>query len=341
MKHMSIHAETAFINLLGSESNIVKYAESGPISSLIEAASSYFSNKIDPDNKTASILSLLAPTAVYGVASALGLNWIAKLLGVATAVFQIEIKDILQNIFNNIKPSIESGTQFTSNQLSTVVSNAFSVGNTFESKSFDMQMREVVMFKIAINKIADDKKPFLAFPDLKGKTLTILARVFFWIFKVALSSAGFMAAGEGINKLLGRPNVIDKTQQDGKAVDKAKVEMQNAIPSASKAVTTKFKLNPAYIDESLNMQGTVWSENVPNNSSSIKNLVMSFVTDVYDVNQYKSQIQNLPLFRVICSNIEKYNRTPSEDNIVFIPKTFKSKKALADVIVEELAKTIA
>ena len=125
------------------------------------------------------------------------------------------------------------------------------------------------------------------------------------------------------------------TVRDGKPVETVK----DITPAAPKSTQTKFSIKPGYVDTRYNTSDdTNWIEKISNNKSSIENMLVSFVKEVYDgLNGQDALIRSVPGFQITADNIAWYNHSSVGDPIVFIPKHFTSKKQLVDNFIDQIA----
>jgi len=96
----------------------------GEESSLIDAASSYFDQHYDENDKVGSMISALSPGLTYAAFQSFGFGSIGLLLGLAQSVFNFNIKDIFDSICSGIKSLISGGKETTSDAVERVVTNA-------------------------------------------------------------------------------------------------------------------------------------------------------------------------------------------------------------------------
>jgi hypothetical protein len=79
-------------------------------------------------------------------------------------------------------------------------------------------------------------------------------------------------------------------------------------------------------------------ENIPNNTSSISNMLVNFAKEVYDsLNGKESLITSSSGFNVVKDRIVWYNRTSAGAPFIAIPKYFISKKHIVDYFIDEVA----
>lgn len=298
-------------------------------SSLISAISNYFSNNFDENNKTKSIVNLLAPGIVFNVLSkGLGLTWIGFALSVAIRVFHIDVYGILESIYNQIKPSIENNNKFSSDQVHNIVKNSVESSYQASTTSKAAAVREAVLFKIALEDYQINKNAQV----FSKAPISLLTSILSWFFKIALASGGFMVAGDAINKLVNRPNALDSSYQEGKT--KPPIKEQTAIITSTQ---TKYPINKSYSDVKYN-QGTPWSVNAKNTPEGIEDMLVDFAHEVYDIKDDPS-ITTGTAFNVLKARIVAFNKSSEGDNLVFIPQYLKSKKEIVDTFIDEVAKS--
>lgn len=340
---LQFYADTLIVEAL-LENEFTKTAEGG-ISDLISGVTNYVSGHINPNDKSGSVLDMLAPGVVFMALRAMNLTWLGILLGIAMQTFHIDVHSILRSIYDKIKGYVSDKKLLSSEQIDGMVSSSVQEhtapateqeAKTFlESKQFSQHLRDAKFLKLAMQEYQFRKNSgFLdLFSSKKGATSSLLTTVLSWFFKVALASAGFMVAGDIVNKFLGRPNVLDKTYQEGKP-------SPQVAPSAPivTSTQTKFKTNPSYQNDQHNVS-SLWSIPISNDPSSIGQMIIDFAKDVYSgLDGKESDIQNTSGFNVAKNRIVWYNQSSQGDNMVFIPKYFTTKKEIADLFIDELAK---
>jgi hypothetical protein len=149
-----------------------------------------------------------------------------------------------------------------------------------------------------------------------------------------------MVAGDVANLAMGRPsalsgNIAEQEAQKDKSKPSAAV-----VPEPSQ---TKFPHNPSYSPEEYNISSsTVWIEHIPNNLSSINNMLLDFAKEVYNnVSGNEQVFLNTPAFQVVARNIAWYNHQAGPDSpMVFIPYEFKNKKDIVNLFIGYVAQKI-
>lgn len=356
-KEISLYVDTLMIESLLSTAPITKNAQAGGmISSLIDKVKNYFGAQIDPDNKTGSLLNLIAPAIVAKTFSAFGLGWLGILLGLAMRIFHIDVNSILSSIYDKIKSLVSEGKPTTSAQVDSIVQSAVQenikpssestleqVWSVLNKTSYQDSMRDARIVKLAMIEYQYMEKTGASFPKefaslfsaKQAKTAGVLSKILSWFFKIALASAGFMVASDVINKFLGRPNAIDGTIQKGKPVAFEK-SPEPAAPVHT-STQTKFKLKSTYSPENYN-QNDNWIEKVNNSESSIGDLLISFAKDVYDgLNGKESLIKGTAGFNALVDRISWFNHNAPNNSLLWIPKEFHSKKQIVDYFIDDVA----
>jgi hypothetical protein len=333
--------------ILSDTNGLSKTAQEGVASQLISKVHSYVSNNINPEDKTGSLLNMLAPGAITVLFRALGLGWLGFLFGIAMRVFHIDVASIIESIWNSLKSELSGGKQMTSAQVDNIVNSAVETHTkpaTQEeaekaSQTYQLQsvnFRDAKMLKLALADYALLECGIIKqsgildiFSSQKTKTASILSRVLSLFFKVALASAAAMVAGDVINKFLGRPNALDDTMQHGKPVG------EQATAPAVISKQTKFKVSPSYHDTP---KGGNWIENVSNTKEGIQDMLTRFTKEVYpDTGSMDGVIRSTAGFQAIVDNILWHNHTSAGGPIVFIPPMFSSKKMLVDHFIDDVA----
>lgn len=354
---IAFYVDNLIIETLLSDEGLSKNAQaSGMVASLISRVKDYVGNHIDPDDKSGSVLKILAPGAISYLFSTIGLGWLGVLIGLAINVFDIDVTSIWSSIYNEIKSLLSGDKQVRSSQVDSIVNSAIQQHNTsynddtmvnFQTKSeYKNLFKEAKLLKLtmiaydqnlnSINKQSDNLVSFAAMR--RSVFIRILSKVLSWIFKVTLASAGLMVAGDAVNKFLNRPNAFDDTIQHGKPT--VPVEQVQA-PPATVSHQNKFPLNPNYHDTQYNTNGN-WIEKFQNSKSGIENMLISFVKDVYTgLDNMENTIKSTPTFQATVDEIAWYNHTAAGDPIVFIPKFFTSKKQLVDHFIDDIANRVS
>lgn len=312
----------------------LSYKKASILSDLTSSVSQYVSNHIDPDDKVGSILNILAPGAI----SVLFGGKIGLFFGLLMRVFNVDVAGILRSIYDSIKSHLGQNSQISSEQVNDYVTAAVNqhAGDVTPVKTSTL-LKYAPIAKLALQ----DYEESLLYSTAKPRAFTksfgvsLLSRILSFVFSTALAAGGLMLAGDAVNKFLGRPNAFDNTLQSGKAVE------QPEAPPAPTSSQTKFPVKSGYNDVQHD-PSTNWIERYPNNPSGIQNMLISFAKEVYDgLDGLEGTIISSPLFKATVDNIAWYNHMAAGDQIVFIPKFFKSKKDIVDHFIDDVAKRTA
>lgn len=336
-EELRLYNDTLIVEtILSNKNKFLKKAD--VVSNLTESVKNYISAHIDPNDKAGSLLNILAPGALSITLSAMGLGWVGLLIGFAMRTFNIDVKGILSSIYDGIKSLIHgSDSKISSSQVDEIVNSTIQSHATEAIPvhySMQQSLKDAKFLKLALinyDKNIISGNNIFKYAAKRGSTLNILGKVLGWIFKISLASAGFMVAGDAVNKLLDRPNAFDGTLKDGKSTTPTSIPVDHIA-----ATQTKFPVKSDYVDTQYNVNGTNWIEKVNNSKSSIENMLVQFTKEVYD-NVNDQEIKASPTFKTIVDNIAWYNHSAAGDPIVFIPKMFVSKKQLVDHFIDSVA----
>jgi len=346
---INFYAETMVVQALLSNNGLSKTAGLAEMASeLISKITGYVGSKIEPDNKVGSVLNMLAPGVLSLGLSAMGMPWIGLLFGAAWKIFNIDISGILSTIWTSIKGLIGGGQQTTSEAVDSAVSSAVQAhskpateeeAQAAAAKASQLPatqsqlLRDVRIVKLAmieferINMQSNNSLQSTAglldiFSGQKSTITSVLMKVLGWLFKVALASAGFMVVGDLINKyVLNKPSGTDAPAP--------------AAPTGPTSTQTKFKLQPTYKD--IKRSGN-WVMSIPNNSSSIGDMLVDLAKKVYQgLDGMENIIEATAGFQVIRNTITSYNQASSGDAMVYIPKNLTSEKQIVDWFIDDVA----
>jgi hypothetical protein len=333
--------------LLQNHSLIKIAQEGGPLTELINKVKDYFGQHIDPNDPVSSLLGILTPGLIF---SFLGYGWLGGLIGLAINVFHVDVKGIISSIINKIKGLITGNKPTNSEKVDEIVASSVqefdkpisetsndtsvmedTLNKLLKSTSTVQLSKDIRLVKLAIVQPIKTAKWGGGLAARQKTTMTLLAKVLGWIFKVILASAGLLVAGDVVNKFVGRPNAFDGGLKDGKPIAATPVPLVTSKQ-------TKFPKQSNYIEEQFNSGDTNWVESVANNDPSITAMLIQFAKDVYNgLEGYENIIRTSPAFEIIKNRIITYNRTTPGQTMVFIPKYFKSKKKIVDLFIDDVA----
>ncbi len=316
--------------ILGNKSLYKKADASGLMAGLVSKIKDYVSAHIDPKNPAGSIINILAPGVISMTLKSMGFGWIGVLFGMAASTLHLDINSVLQTIWTDIKGLIGEGKQTTSSQVDAVVHSAvqsnLGTSQAIQPKlTFDQNLRAAKLVRLSMEDFDRQTLSLSSAPIsviASSKTANILTQVLSWIFKVALSAAGFLVAGDVVNKFVGRPNALDQTGSE------TAPSAQSSLPTSTQ---TKFPLKS---DSPIPFMLPI--QNTPEN---IDSTIINFAKSVYSgLDGKEEQIKALPGFLAAQDKIKYYNSTTQGNNAIYFPKEFTSKKQLADLFIDDLAK---
>lgn len=329
---LTFYLDTLIVEAALLDDQLIKNA--GILSTIKDGIVSYFNNHMNPDDKIGSVLNFLAPGAI----SVLIGGWLGPTFGLAMRVLNVDVAGILRTLYDSIKNMLQSGQPINSNQIDDLVTSTIQVstGEVIEKNSFYNDLKYARFLKLATidlhhSRISEENLKNLFASNRRSKSIGILAKLLSWIFKVALSSAGLMVAGDAVNKLLGRPNAFDNTIQNGKEIENSKP------PVIRQPQQTKFKIKPSYNNIQYNKSQS-WIEQYPNTKSGVESMLISFVKEVYEgLDNSDNVIRSVPGFKTTVDEILWFNHSSVGDPVIFLPKYFISKKQLVDHFIDEIA----
>lgn len=354
---ISFYVDTMIVETLLAEPKL-SYKQAGIVNDLLNRIKDYFMQHIDKSHPVESVLTILAPGALWLTFQALGIGKWGLLLGLLANVLHINVGGMLASFYEKVKSLISGGKQVSSSDIDQIASSVTSEHNTppteDEAKDAYQQMQkqqdipvtyssmelleEAKFIRLALISYEDQqlrltkKAGLLSFISgfglRKSKGTSLLANILGWIFKLALGSAGLMVAGDVINKVIDRPNALDKTYQAGQP-DKQIPEKSVPLPVIS--TQTKFKVKG---DAPLPRMVTL-----TNSPQNVEAAVMQFAKDTYfGLDGKESIIQGTPGFMAVVSDINHFNELHLGSAGFFIPPTYTSKKQMTDYFIDDVAK---
>lgn len=300
--------------------NLNKFASDDLISSTAGRVKDYVDQHINPDDKVGSFLNLIAPGAIATTLNAVGLGGFGTLIGLSLRVFHVNVWDILKDLYNKFRILLSHQQSITPQLVDNLVVDSMKKSTPQALASNYQLLNEIRQIKLSI------LNPEFSKFAVKSSQLGMIQSILSWFFKTALAAAGLMVAGDAVNKVLKRPNALEKTLKPTPQYQ----SRQNI-----------FKINPSY-SESARDPNSNWIENIPNNSSSISQLLINFAKEVYNgLDDYESIMKNSPAFQAVKEEIENYNQASHGDPMVFLPKFFRSKKHIVDYFIDDVAQKVS
>lgn len=334
---IKFYVDTMIVEALINDPSLVKQATiQDTISAVFTSAKNFFTSQLSSSKESpaATILNFLGPGAIATTLSLIGFpGLVASGIGAAMIFFDINITDILKSIYDKMSGLLKNNEQIEPSKVDDVVDGEIqrhipdtpaqaakeeeykNEQNKDQQRVVTQQLRAARMIKLAI--ITNSQEIIKTSGFFKLNALKILGTVLSWLWKVALSSAGLLAGTKVIQHAF--PSLAPAKKQE----------------PVSKQ--TKFKVKSG-ADRVLNKEDSYWAENYPNNSSGISNMLVQFTKDSYDgLDNLDSIIKSTSGFKVIAEEIEAYNHTSAGASVVFLPKTFTTKKSIVDFFIDDVA----
>ena len=339
------------------------YKKAGFVQDLLAKVKDYFSHQIDQKNPVSSVLSILAPGALWLLFQTLGIGKWGFLLGLLMDVFHVDVGGMLSSLYNKVRAMISGGKKVSSaevDEAAEATTQEFNKPPTPQEEAQGMQdlksrtpaaaqpaddnkvysslelLSDARMFSLALIDYENQKlrltkddviKTAGFFGSSKSKGTNLLGKIFGWVIKLALASAGLMVAGDVVNEMVGRPSALSGTYQRGQESAEAP-----AVPVGPKSTQTKF---PLKADGPLPS-----SMPIVNNPQNIENMIIQIAKDVYNgLDGKEGIIRSTPAFQAVKENIVWYNTHNEGSAITFIPGLFTSKKQLVDYFIDDVAKS--
>jgi len=228
-------------------------------------------------------------------------------VGLISTYFGFDFYEILKSIYKKFQSSVSAGIPVSSEEIHSAVTSEVEM----QTKTADLNIQNI--------KTAGIMDIFS-----KGNKKSILSSIISFIFKSALSGAGLFVAS-GMAKKLILPQKEEKET----------VEPEQSAPDHT-STQTKFKLRAGYTDL---LEPKPWVESVVNSDASIEAMLLNFAKEVYDgLNGMESKIVSSPAFQQVKESIVFGNHKAAGDNIIIIPKMYKSKKHIVDYFIDDVAK---
>jgi hypothetical protein len=335
--------DTLVLETLLSSGEMIKTSED-IMSGLIGKIKNYVSSSIDPNNKVASILDLLAP----GVLTVLGHPVIAFIVMLAENFFGFSIGNIFMGIVDKVKGLITGGKETNSQEVDAAVESVVKANLGAEPTEADLakfkdkdpaidaksSLRDAQLVKLAFINHAGKAGVAGALAKLTGvqsKTGSILGSILKWVVKMVLAAGGFMILGDVATKLMGTTKA-DPTPSGFPTL--TPTHKGFAVPAAPPSSQNLFKVNPNYNEEKLNINRG-WIEAVP--PSQIGSEIVDWTQEIYpELAHMTNFIKSSARFQKTVSDIQEANAN-NTSNITFMPSMFSSRKKVVDTFIDDLA----
>lgn len=307
--------------------NPTPYKQAGFMSDAASWITNYIDQQIDKRSTTtiiASVVPLVMSTALAFMSGPFGV-----ILPILTGIFDLEIKDLIIKILGGLEPELkkldESKGEYdiSEDHIRQIVKEVVDPITTKDGEQVKMANFNDNLNLLLIKQAFWGTAAKAAAPAAKSFIWRALTFIFNFIIKT-IKGTSFYAVGDAANIPLGRPSTFSETKVDGQPAG------EFAQPSVKQ---TKYKLKKFVENHS-----TPWAISIPNNLSSIQDLLVNIVQEVYDgLDSKDSLIKATPSLSVLAKEIAKYNELSKGMNLVVMPKALSSKKAIADMIIDDVA----
>ncbi len=361
---VSFCVDTLLVETILSDSKFHKTA--GFVSDVLTKVREYLSTKIDKEHPVRSVLAALAPGALWLFLQSIGLGKWGFLLGLLADVFHVDIPGMLKSLYEKVSEMITGNHKVSSSQVDSAVQE---VAQQYSAPGSEQEAQEgyralqqkrekapeaddhkvysslelledARMFRLALIEYEHQKmrltKNAIGMPDFlkgygrtKAKGSSLLARIFGWIVKIALLSAGLMVAGDAISGAVGLPSSMTGTYQY-KADEKTPETTAPLAPVGPHSTQTKYQFKA---DSPL-----PFAMNMTNNPTNIENMLIQFAKDTYNGLDGKENIIRMsPAFQAVKDNIAWFNVHNPGTAQTFIPRNFTSRRQLVDYFIDDVA----
>lgn len=337
---ISFYVDTMLVETILAESHFSKKA--GMMSDLLSKVKDYFESKIDHDHPVASVINLLAPAGISFIFSSMGFGKFGLLLGLLTSVLHVNVSGMITSLYDKVKNMISGGDKVSSSQIDQATNSTIAEHNTpptqqdaqeiqqhnqpaaddgkvysslellYDAKIISLALIEYEKINMRLTKVADMSSVLKNLVTTKAKGTTILGTLLGWIFKIALTAAGLMVAGDLINHFIGN-------------------HQSTTTPSGPTSSQTKYHL----------IGDTPLPKEMPitNTPDNISNMLVQFAKDVYsNLDGKENLIKGTPGFQAIKNKISWTNMYNPGSGSIMIPPIFSSKKQLVDYFIDDVAK---
>lgn len=345
------YVDTLIVETVLGDPSLVKTASMSDIlSGLAPTIKDYVGQHINPEDKAGSVINMLSPALIFELLKTFGFGKFGMLLAVITSVFHIDVASMIEPLFQTVKETLSQGGKVSGEQIDAAVTQTVQqhapqddqspadapLGNVAQVLQDARMLRLAIeQYEIHTFRLTKRPEPFIfAYAAGRGARYTnVFGSILGWIFKVILFSAGFLLVGDVANKMMGRPNAIDKNWHAGEAPSGGPAAVPTPVTTQ-----TKFPVNPSY---QITAAPQPWTESVTNNASSIENMLVNFTKDVYaGLDGKEAAIQSSPTFQGVRDQIVWYNKAASGEPKVYIPSMYPNKKAIVDHYIDEVSRSV-
>ena len=311
------------------------------VDSLENYVKNYFSAKISEGHPIEDILSLVTPTLVLEICSAMGFPFIGAIAGLLMNVFDVNVgslvEDVKSKVKNNkkisetdLKASVDKAAQNAEEQSSEekAEDDVIDYNEKFSSKEL---IHHAKMLKLAyidfehqnLRLVKDEfdikQSNFYKLASIKGKSSSLLIKIVGFIIKTILKSAGLLVVGDMIRHVMGKPPAHLSPESKQQLGISPHVSTQKKYPPKSDDAI------PPSINES-------------NTPSNIENILVQFVKDAYSgLDGKENLIKSNPKFDRIKRQVILYNERNEGYSVIYMPSFWKTKKEMADTFIDDVA----
>lgn len=341
---ISFYVDTLLVETVLAEPNL--YKKAGFITDALSRIKEYLSSKIDKDNPVASVLNLLAPTAITMLFRSLGFGGFGLLLGLLTTVFHVNVVGMIGSLYEKVKEMISGGQHVHPTQIDEAVNSTIEEHSTpateqearegyqklqeqhaspaddgvvyssldllHSAKIFRLGLIEYERQNMRLIKQADMASFMKGFSGTKAQGTSLLGRILGWIFKFALTAAGLLTIGAIVEHFTG--------------------EHSNEPEAPSGPVSTQTKYHLVGDSPVPNQMA------VSNTPGNIEDMLIQFAKDVYSgLDGKEALIKSTPGFQAAKEKIAWQNVYNPGSRTTIMPPGFNSKKKIVDYFIDQVA----
>ena len=346
------------------------YKKAGFVQDLLGKVKDYFGAHIDKENPVSSVLSILAPGALWLLFNSLGLGKWGFLLGLLMDVFHVDVGGMLSSLFTKVKDMISGGKKVSSAQVdaaSQSTAQEYSQpGSEQEAQQGYQQLQQKQQqAQQPAEAQANDHKVYSSLELMRDAKMINLALIQYENHQMRLTKeavglpdflkgySGTKAKGTSLlSKIFGlviklalasaglmvAGDVANELMGRPSALSGtyqagqggSSSSSQPAAPTGPISKQTKFKLKA---DAPM---PSSWP--LVNNESNIENMLVQFAKDTYSgLDGMESIIKASPAFQVVKEDIVFFNVHNPNSSAIFLPKHYASKKGLVDYFIDDVA----
>lgn len=322
----------------------------------------YFSNQINPNDKLGSVVNLIAPGIIF---RALGMGKIGTLLSIVASAMGIDFAGMIRStwqklhpLFSNEKISeadidaavndavMSQDTTLTEDQKNKAADalkkmSSLTIANVLELRAIADSTYNRIIKKESVNDIKSyylNLSKTAAGKGIKSNLIIFAGKIIKFIFTALVAALGINLTTNVAKKVFNKPNAFDGPIHTN---NKEQIPSEQTEQIVNKSNQTTFQLDSGYQNKQYNGVNSSWIEKYPNTTSGITKMLLDFAKDVYNgLDGLDSRISNVGDFVNTLNKIEQYNVLSAGDNVVFLPKQFKTKKQIVDTFIDDVANNL-